>query len=174
VEDLYLVRKVMAEFDEALVCFSCSKNFGLYRERVGLVLAKAPVEALVPNLTLGLSSVARANYSMPPDHGAAIVATILGSTELKALWLEELEQIRSEIVRKRERLAGYRMNTQVFHNIPAQNGMFSLLPLKTEITVKLREEFGIYMTANARINVLGVADAQEQYLVESVAKALAD
>ncbi|MDD2706123.1 MAG: aminotransferase class I/II-fold pyridoxal phosphate-dependent enzyme, partial [Acidocella sp.] len=84
VEDLYLVRKVMAEFDEALVCFSCSKNFGLYRERVGLVLAKAPVEALVPNLTLGLSSVARANYSMPPDHGAAIVATLLGSTELKA------------------------------------------------------------------------------------------
>jgi len=174
VEDLYLVRKVMAEFDEALICFSCSKNFGLYRERVGLVMVKAPAEALVPNLTLGLSSVARANYSMPPDHGAAIVAGILGSVELKALWLEELEQIRGEIVRKRERLASYRMNTPVFQNIPAQTGMFSLLPLKTEITVKLREEFGIYMTANARINVLGVADAQEQYLVESVAKALAD
>jgi aromatic-amino-acid transaminase len=171
-EDLYVVRKVLAEFEEALVCFSCSKNFGLYRERIGLVLAKAKSNDLVPNLSLGLATVARANYSMPPDHGAAIVAEILKSAELKAQWLEELEQIRGEIVRKRERLAGYRMNTPVFQNVPAQHGMFSLLPLKTEVTVKLREEFGIYMTANARINVLGVADAQEQYLVESVAKAL--
>jgi aspartate/tyrosine/aromatic aminotransferase len=135
-------------------------------------LIKCGTSDRIGNLMLGLSTVARANYSMPPDHGAAVVYEVLNSEELNALWLTELAEIREEIIRKRTRLANYRMNTEVFKALPAQKGMFSLLPIPTETTLRLRHEFGVYMTNNARINVLGVSDFMEERLVESISRSL--
>jgi aromatic-amino-acid transaminase len=122
---------------------------------------------------LGLSGMARAIYSMPPDHGAAIVAEILKSPELKAMWLSELEQIRTDIVRKRERLSSYQVNNSILRNLSAQHGMFSLLPIERPVVDMLRQKYAIYMTDNARINVLGVPDELEDYLVDSICRASA-
>jgi len=170
-EDLYIVRQALTDFDEAVVCFSCSKNFGLYRERVGLILVKAK-EHDIENTKLGLESIARSSYSQPPDHGAAIVTEILKSGELYAQWREELGEMCSAINRKRQRLASYRLNTDVLKNLPFQHGMFSLLPLDQNACPTLRSEFGIYMTEDARINVLGVSDEMEPYFVESLSRVL--
>jgi aromatic-amino-acid transaminase len=171
-EDLSLARKVLDRFDEAIVCFSCSKNFGIYRERVGAILVKSKQAEATGNIVLGLSSLARATYSMPADHGAAVVVEILKSPELRALWQEELNQIRSAIVRKRVRLSEYKTNTGVLGALKFQHGMFSLLPIDASLCAKLRDDFGIYMTGNARINVVGVSDEMESYFVESIARAL--
>jgi aspartate/tyrosine/aromatic aminotransferase len=170
-DDIHIVRAVMKEFDEAIVCFSCSKNFGLYRERIGLILVKAK-EHHIANTKLGLASIARSSYSQPPDHGAAIVTGILKSRELYAQWREELAEMCSAINRKRQRLASYRINTDVVKNLSLQHGMFSLLPLDQKACLTLRSEFGIYMTEDARINVLGVSDEMEPYFVESLSRVL--
>ena len=162
----------LAEFDEAIVCFSCSKNFGLYRERVGLIAVKTRAPETVKNVILGLSAFARCDYSQPANHGAAIVATVLGAPELKAQWLGELDQMRAAIRRKRQRLSELRMNFPVLKAVSAQRGFFSLLPIESEVCIRLREEFGVYMTSDARINVLGVLDSQEEYLAECLSRAL--
>jgi aromatic-amino-acid transaminase len=171
IKDLHLARRMFVHFDEAIICFSCSKSFSLYRERVGNIIIKCSNPSLSEKIVLALSSMARANYSMPPDHGAAVVAEILKSKELKALWLSELDQIRGDIVRKRRRLSGYQQNNPVLRNLATQHGMFSLLPIEKPVVTALREDFGIYMTENARINVLGVPDELEAYFVDSISRA---
>jgi aspartate aminotransferase len=168
--DLHIVRAVMSRFEEAIVCFSCSKNFGLYRERIGLLMVKSENEEITARTKLGISSIARQNYSMPPDHGAAIVREILASPELTALWREELEEIRLAIHRKRARLTARANTAPVLAALERQHGMFSLLPMERALVPRLREEFGIYMTADARINVLGVPDGMEDYLVDALAR----
>jgi aromatic-amino-acid transaminase len=167
-QDLHIVRAVMSRFEEAILCFSCSKNFGLYRERVGMLLVKSETEEVAARTRLGIASIARQNYSMPPDHGAAIVGEILASPELTALWREELEEIRLAIHRKRARLTARANTAPALAALEHQNGMFSLLPIDRTLVPRLREEFGIYMTADARINVLGVPDRMEDYLVDSL------
>lgn len=168
--DLHIVRAVMSRFEEAIVCFSCSKNFGLYRERVGLLMVKSENEEIAAHTKLGISSIARQNYSMPPDHGAAIVGEILASPELTALWRDELEEIRLAIHRKRARLSARANTAPVLAALEHQNGMFSLLPLDRTLVPRLREEFGIYMTADARINVLGLPDRMEDYFVDALVR----
>jgi aspartate/tyrosine/aromatic aminotransferase len=169
-QDLHIVRAVMSRFEEAIVCFSCSKNFGLYRERIGLLMVKSESEEVAARTKLGISSLARQNYSMPPDHGAAVVREILASPELTALWREELEEIRQAIHRKRKRLSARANTAPVLAALERQSGMFSLLPMDRTLVPRLREEFGVYMTADARINVLGVPDGMEDYLVDSLAR----
>ena len=171
-QDLFIVRAVLERFDEAIVCFSCSKNFGIYRERTGAILVKTRSTEQAGSVLLGLSSIARSLYSMPPDHGSAAVAEILGSDELTGLWRGELEEIRLALAEKRRRLSAYQLNNPVLKNLVNQHGMFSLLPIDRADVDKLREDFGIYMTGDARINVLGVSNAMEPYLVESLSKIL--
>ena len=170
--DTFVARRALSEFDEAIVCFSCSKNFGIYRERVGLIAVKPRAVDTVKNVILGLSAFARCDYSQPANHGAAIVATVLGSPELKAQWLDELDEMRTAIQRKRQRLSELRVNTPVLKAVSSQRGFFSLLPIESEVCARLREEFGIYMTSDARINVLGVLDSQETYLAQCLSHAL--
>ena len=171
-EDATVARRVLSEFDEALVCFSCSKNFGLYRERIGLIAVKTQSPETVKNVILGLSAITRCDYSQPPNHGAAVVATVLGNPELKAQWLGELDQMRAAIHRKRQRLSELRVNSPVLTAVASQHGFFSLLPIDGEVCTRLREEFGIYMTSDARINILGVLDDQEEYLADCLSRAL--
>ena len=170
--DTFVAQRALSEFDEAIVCFSCSKNFGLYRERVGLIAVKTRAVDTVKNVILGLSAFARCDYSQPANHGAAIVATVLGSHELKAQWLDELGQMRAAIQRKRQRLSELRVNSPVLKAVSSQRGFFSLLPIESDVCARLREEFGIYMTSDARINVLGVLDGQEAYLAQCLSRVL--
>lgn len=171
-DDTYVARRSLSEFDEAIVCFSCSKNFGLYRERIGLIGVKTRALETAKNVILGLSAFARCDYSQPANHGAAIVATVLGRPELKAQWLGELDQMRAAIRRKRQRLSELRVNSPVLKEICSQRGFFSLLPIESDVCIRLREEFGVYMTSDARINVLGVLDSQEEYLAECLSRSL--
>lgn len=147
------VRIVARHCPELLVAYSCDKNFGLYRERVGalfLIAANAGQAALAQT---NLLSLARANWSMPPDHGAATVRIILESDELTAMWREELEQMRLRILSMREGLAAL---DPTIDFLTRQKGMFSTLRLSPDQITALREEHAVYVAGSGRINIAGL------------------
>lgn len=146
------VRIMARHCPEMLVAYSCDKNFGLYRERVGalFLLARNADEASLAQSNM--LSLARANWSMPPDHGAAVTRIILESVELAALWRAELEEMRVRIVAMREGLAAL---DPALDFLTAQKGMFSTLDLTPEQIRRLREDHAVY-TAGARINIAGL------------------
>ncbi|MGZ3257806.1 MAG: amino acid aminotransferase [Croceibacterium sp.] len=156
-EDAYGARKVIDSVPEALVAQSCDKNFGLYRDRVGAlyVLAK-DAEELGRILSNG-HALARAAWSMPPDHGAAAVRLILSDPKLTESWLDELEQMRVRIRQVRARLAeAGRIGNVDLTPLARQNGMFATLPLGKAQIEALRADHGIYMAGSGRINVAGL------------------
>ncbi len=168
--------RLMADtVDEMLICSSCSKNFGLYRERIGAcsVIAKSSAEADVANSVM--LSVVRSIYSMPPAHGAFIVNTILSSSELTALWHEELDEMRGRINGLRslivERLAAKGVE-QDFSFIQRQHGMFSFLGINKEQIDRLRDEYAIYMVGSSRVNVAGISQSNIDYFADAVATVL--
>ena len=157
-EDVAGVRKVLAKVPEALVAYSCDKNFGLYRDRVGAFYMIARSASDLPAIVSNANALARANWSMPPDHGGAAVRTVLSDAELTQLWLDELDEMRARMRRVRERLAAAD-NEAPGLNLAAlgeQNGLFAMLPLSKEQIAKLREDHGIYMAGSGRINVAGL------------------
>ncbi|WP_315798519.1 amino acid aminotransferase [Bradyrhizobium sp. SZCCHNRI3043] len=151
------LRMLIAAVPEALVAVSCSKSFGLYRERTGALYAVAASQAAADTARSNLVAIARTSYSMPPDHGSAIVKTILGSPDLRRDWSEELESMRLRLATLRrafaEALGGRWSNTVA---IGVQEGMFSLLPLTPAEVLTLREKSGVYMPTSGRINVAGL------------------
>jgi aromatic-amino-acid transaminase len=156
-EDAYGVRKVLDAVPEALVAYSCDKNFGMYRDRVGAIYIMAQdAEVLGRVLTNGYA-LARAAWSMPPDHGGAAVRLILEDPALTALWLDELDTMRTRMRQVRAQLAeagsaGSIDLTPLGH----QNGLFSVLPLSSEQILKLRSDHGIYMAGSGRVNIAGL------------------
>ncbi len=157
-EDCYGLRLMAERFDELVLAASCSKNFGLYKERVGLVaaLAKTPDEAKLASGQIGLTM--RRMISMPPDHGAALVADILTDGELRAKWQDELEDMRIRMTGLRQALAGalsVQGAEQMARAIKAQKGMFSLLPVSKEQAESLRSEHSVYLLDSGRINIAG-------------------
>nr|WP_294518340.1 aromatic amino acid transaminase [uncultured Rhodopila sp.] len=170
--DLEIINIALEKFDEVLFAFSCSKNFSLYRERVGLFLAKASSDAGADKVRGALASIARCSYSMPPDHGAAVVSAIAASDDLRRLWLSELEQIRQEIVTKRQRLSGASFGNSVLSRLSTQTGFFSLLPLSPADCGRLRKEYGIYLPDSGRIAVLGISDENEETFMRSLGEVL--
>ncbi|MFI8666307.1 aromatic amino acid transaminase [Qipengyuania sp. NPDC077410] len=157
-EDVAGVRKVLAKVPEALVAYSCDKNFGLYRDRVGAFYMIAKQAADLPTIVSNANALARANWSMPPDHGGAAVRTVLTDEELTQQWLDELDEMRARMRRVRERLAAAD-NEVPGLNLAAlgeQNGLFAMLPLTKEQIVRMREDHGIYMAGSGRINVAGL------------------
>lgn len=146
------VRIMARHCPELIVAYSCDKNFGLYRERVGALLLLARSADDVTLAQSNLLSLARANWSMPPDHGAAVTRIILESGELAALWRAELEEMRLRIVAMREGLAAL---GPALGFLTAQKGMFSTLDLTPEQIQRLREDHAVY-TAGARINIAGL------------------
>ncbi|MEA3538401.1 MAG: amino acid aminotransferase [Pseudomonadota bacterium] len=143
------LRAVVAHNAQALVAYSCDKNFGLYRERVGALFVVSDTAAVIQSNLLAL---ARANWSMPPDHGAAIVRTILDSPELTASWRAELDAMRLRILSVREGVAA----CDPAIGLTKQTGMFSMLPLSPEQIRTLREVHAVYMAGSGRINVAGL------------------
>ncbi len=157
-EDVAGVRKVLAKVPEALVAYSCDKNFGLYRDRVGAFYMFAKQAADLPAILSNANALARANWSMPPDHGGAAVRTVLTDEELTQQWLDELDEMRARMRRVRERLAAAD-NEVPGLNLAAlgeQNGLFAMLPLTKEQIVRMREDHGVYMAGSGRINVAGL------------------
>jgi aspartate aminotransferase len=159
--------RYMAErVPEMLIASSCSKNFGLYRERTGALLLLAESgNAAAAGKSQALSA-ARQSYSMPPSHGALIVGEILGDTALRADWATELEQMRSRIVQMREALVEQLGGDFAF--IAREFGMFSFLGITAEQLVRLREEFGIYMVDSTRINLAGLNSRNLPYFVNAI------
>ncbi|NVD45340.1 amino acid aminotransferase [Qipengyuania atrilutea] len=170
-EDAYGVRKVMATVSEALVAYSCDKNFGLYRDRVGALYMMARDSETLGLTISNANSLARANWSMPPDHGAAAVRLILEDEALTRDWLDELTTMRKRMRQVRDRLAAAGTAGAVdLAPLGTQNGMFAMLPVSKDQVARLREDHGIYMAASGRINVAGLHDGN----IEKFVAALAD
>lgn len=166
-EDVAGLRALVERVPEAVIAVSEAKSFGIYRERVGALFVKTSEQSRAATMS-NLAAIARANYSMPPDHGAAIVREVLGDEALRQSWRDELDAIRSHIKRTRAALAAERVNSLPMHLIAAQKGMFSTLPLTEAQVVTLRDTHGIYMTDAARINVAGLREADIPRFVEAL------
>lgn len=159
--DAYGTRKILSTVPEAVIAFSGSKNFGLYRERVGaaILVARNAEEADITNSQL--LNIIRGAYSQPPDHGAEIIRTILQDADLRAEWEEELGVMRNRMISLREKLAAAireRSNSTDFDFVAGHRGMFSLLGLTADAVEHLKADNGVYMTSDSRINVAGIPE----------------
>lgn len=175
-EDAAGVRELVAQVPELLVAFSCSKNFGLYSERTGCALVMTENSKMAAKAGEHMALVARPLYSMPPDHGSAIVRTILEDPLLATSWREELEVVRHSIVSKRRQLAeAFReaTGTQEFDYLAHGSGMFSLLKLSRDEIIMLREEHAIYAVEDGRINIAGLPSARTADFAAVVGEVLA-
>ena len=168
------VRAMVAELPRTLIAVSCSKNFGLYRDRVGAALAVTEGGEM-RGLTEGaLASLNRVNFSFPPDHGAKVVEIILNDPGLRADWEAELSEMRARMLRLREGLAEAlrrATNDNRFDFVAEHRGMFSLLGLPAEKVERMREEAAIYMVGDSRFNVAGLPEARLDELARAIAAA---
>jgi aspartate aminotransferase len=174
-EDAYGVRLMTRRLPEVVVVSSCSKNLGLYRERVGAVSIVAQTNKARDAVLSNLSNVARSLYSMPPDHGAAIADRVLHTPELKALWETELAQMRTRLSGLRQFLVDQldaRGVAMDFSFIAKERGMFSFLGIKREQIIRLREQYHVYMVESSRINLAGINRKNADYVADSIAAVL--
>jgi aspartate aminotransferase len=158
-EDASRIALIAERAPEMLLALSCSKNFGIYRERTGAALLVGKGHPSLAAANSNLLSLARANYSMPPDHGASIVRTIFEDPVLKADWHAELKEIREAINTARGALAlalARAKQDRDWTYIDRGLGMFSLIDVTPEAAKKLREEQGVYIIPDGRMNVAGI------------------
>ncbi|MHC5352408.1 amino acid aminotransferase [Metapseudomonas furukawaii] len=171
-QDAWAVRLFAEALPEVLVTSSCSKNFGLYRERTGALIVCAEDSEKLTDVRSQLAFHARNLWSTPPAHGAAVVATILGDASLKAQWVKELEGMRKRVADLRlglvEALQPYGL-AERFAHIGEQRGMFSYTGLSPEQVARLRAEFSVYMVSTGRANVAGLDFSR----IDDLAKAIA-
>ncbi len=174
-EDCLAVRLFAEQCSELIVASSCSKNFAMYRERVGAIsiMARdadnaAAIESVVHNIT-------RKNYSMPPSHGPAVIDIILHSDELKAQWISELTGMRTRINGLRKTMAEKIVASGIqrdFSFLERQTGMFSFMGLSVEQVQRLRDEFAIFTVSSARVNVASFNESNMAYFIEALATVL--
>ena len=172
-EDAYGVRRIASSLPEVLIASSCSKNFGIYRERTGCVIVVSPDQKQTNLVQSKLSLVNRVNYSFPPDHGARLVTMVLNDPELKVQWQNELGEIRQGIQSLRHMLSDElqrQTNSDRFKFIAEHRGMFSMLGLSQEQVSRLSDEFAIYAVSDSRINMAGLNEASVPLLANAVAK----
>lgn len=159
------IRILLSKVPEALVAYSCSKNFGLYRDRAGCLMVKSESGAVAQTVATHLSDIARALWSMPPAHGPALVAEIFGDPALENQWRTELEEMRQRVCALRAALAAAlhpQSNSYDPDVLNRQHGMFSQLPIKAGAADTLKEQ-GLYLPKSGRINVAGLStDAIDQ------------
>ncbi len=175
-EDAYGVRYMAEQLPELLVASSCSKNFGLYRERVGSLSVLGDNALQADAALTHVNNVVRGNYSMPPSHGGAIVGEILGDSALRQNWEAELATMRDRINQLRvllvDKLSAEGVDSD-FSFIAKQHGMFSFLGLSVAQVDQLREQFSIYMVGSSRVNIAGIGQSNIDYLAQSIATVLA-
>lgn len=173
-QDAWSTRLFAAEVPELLITSSCSKNFGLYRDRTGALIVCAKTADKLIDIRSQLANIARNLWSTPPDHGAAVVATILADPELKARWADEVEAMRLRIAQLRsglvEALEPHGLRERFAH-IGVQRGMFSYTGLSPEQVKQLRQQHSVYMVSSGRANVAGIDATRLALLAEAIADA---
>ncbi|WP_404406068.1 aromatic amino acid transaminase [Pelagibacterium halotolerans] len=173
-EDAYGARAVVGVLPEVAIATSCSKNFGLYRERVGCAMVVARDVAQADTANSQMLNIIRSAYSQPPDHGAEIVRIILEDEALKAEWKAELEAMRTRMVENRKKLADAiraRSNSSDFDFVAEHRGMFSLLGLPKPVIDRLKTENAVYMLDDSRINIAGLGDERIERLADAIVNA---
>jgi aromatic-amino-acid transaminase len=171
-QDAWSTRLFAAEVPELLITSSCSKNFGLYRDRTGALIVCAKTADKLIDIRSQLANIARNLWSTPPDHGAAVVATILADPELKSRWADEVEAMRLRIAQLRsglvEALEPHGLRERFAH-IGVQRGMFSYTGLSPEQVKQLREHHSVYMVSSGRANVAGIDATRLALLAQAIA-----
>jgi len=174
--DTFGLRLFAAELPEVLCAVSCSKNFGLYRERVGALHLVSETAKAAEAAMSQLVKLARGMWSMPPDHGAEIVRRILADGTLRELWEREVTGMRTRIQGLRRELVGQlreQYPQRDFSFIAHQRGMFSYLGISTAQVRALRAEHHVYMTDDSRINIAGLRPENIGYFARATAQVLA-
>ncbi len=173
-QDAWSTRLFAAQVPELLITSSCSKNFGLYRDRTGALIVCATSADKLIDIRSQLANIARNLWSTPPDHGAAVVATILADPELKARWADEVEAMRLRIAQLRsglvEALEPHGLRERFAH-IGVQRGMFSYTGLSPQQVKTLRERHSVYMVSSGRANVAGIDATRLALLADAIADA---
>ncbi len=173
-EDAAATRLVAKSCPETIIAASCSKNFGVYRERTGCLMAISETAAQTPVTQGTLAFLNRQNFSFPPDHGARLVTMVLNDDALRNEWQTELEEVRLSMLGLREQLANELKrlsNSDRFDFVARHRGMFSRLGLSPEIVEKLKADFGIYMVGDSRINIAGLNKTTVPLLADAIIKA---
>jgi len=173
-EDAAGTRLVAKSCPEVLIAASCSKNFGIYRERTGILMVVLQDSGLKGTVQGNLAHLNRQNYSFPPDHGARLVSMVLNDDALRADWMAELEEVRTGMLSLREDLAQALQQltgSDRFGFIAQHRGMFSRLGLSTSTVETLRAENGIYMVSDSRINVAGLNAETVPLLARAIVEA---
>ncbi|MCH2093655.1 MAG: aspartate/tyrosine/aromatic aminotransferase [Rhodobacteraceae bacterium] len=173
-EDAAATRMIAAALPETLIAASCSKNFGIYRERTGILMAVA-ADSGAQALNQGtLNYLNRQNFSFPPDHGARLVTMVLTDPQLRADWAAELEEVRLSMLGLREQMAQelQRLSgSDRFGFLAQHRGMFSRLGVSPELVETLRADFGVYMVGDSRMNIAGLNKTTVPVLAEAIIKA---
>lgn len=174
-EDGAGIRAILQRCDEAIVCNSFSKNFGLYSERVGGLALVAGDASAATAAQSQLKAIVRSNYSNPPRHGAAIVATILSDEGLTRMWYDELAEMRDRIKTLRKQFVDTMKKTGDGHDFSfllSQNGMFSFSGLNQMQVDQLRNSHSIYIVGSGRINVAGMSEDRMEQLCSAIAEVI--
>ena len=175
VEDVYGVRLALKQLPEVLVASSCSKNFGLYRERTGALLVRTESAEQTRAATSHVLTAARRSYSMSPYHGGGIVGYLLANEALTERWRTELRDVRNRMDELRQGLASGLNQAQSqmdFSFVARSRGMFCYLGINSEEVLSLRREFGIYLLESSRINIAGLSKTNLPVVIDRVAEVL--
>ncbi len=170
-EDAQGLRYMADNLEEMLITTSCSKNFGLYRERTGAAIVIGNNQTDVSNAKGKLLQLARATYTMPPDHGAALVKTILNSEAMTKVWKDELVSMRLRLINLRLLLCNELRSvhsSQQFDFIESHKGMFTVLGFSQAQMSRLRDEYGIYGVGDGRINIAGLTEKDIPYVANAI------
>ncbi|MCF7483360.1 aspartate/tyrosine/aromatic aminotransferase [Vibrio sp. J1-1] len=172
-EDAKGLRFMADNVEEMLITTSCSKNFGLYRERTGAAIVVGKNTQDITNAKGKLLTLARSTYTMPPDHGAALVKTILQDANLTSVWKQELSEMQQRLVSLRQSLCNElrnNHNTDQFDFIESHKGMFTVLGFTEKQMAHLREDYGIYGVGDGRINIAGLTETHIPYVADAINK----
>jgi len=172
---VFIARELAGRVPEMIVCTSCSKNFGLYRDRVGalfIVTADSMTRDIAQSQA---NNLVRTMYSMPPDHGAAVVETVLHDEKLRARWVEELGEMRERLHDMRQ-LLDDALRAEApehdFSHVVRARGMFCFLGISTEQVRRLKKDHAVYMVDSSRINIAGITAGNVGHIARSVAAVL--
>ena len=174
-DDAFIVRYLADRVPEMIVSSSCSKNFGLYRDRVGTLSLLAADKKAKDVVYSQVNNVVRTIYSVPPDHGAGVVATILKDPALTVAWRVELAEMRSRLREMRvllndalkEKAPGHD-----FSHLVRAKGMFCFLGITEDQVNRLKRDYGVYMVGSSRINTAGITARNVNYLADAIAATL--
>ena len=174
-EDAYAIRLFAERLPEVIIAASCSKNFGLYRERVGLAAIITDSPAMKDVAQSQIQNVARGIYSMPPSYGGALVNIILSDENLKQEWIDEVDAMRNRMRSLREMLVSalsQKGASKDFSFVNDQKGMFSYLCITPEQVKKIRAEHSVYFVESSRVNIAGINQNNVEALADALIKVL--